>query len=99
MQPSTLKWGHPPTDKDGNPYTASNNAGYMVAIDGGIPKSIDLKYGDSFDISGIVATLKAGKHTASIAMVSTEGVVGDYSVPTEFTVFPHPGAPVNVSVT
>ncbi len=99
MQPSTLKWGHAPTDKDGNPYTAANNAGYMVSFDGGVPKSIDLKYGDSFDISNIVAGLESGTHTASIAMVSTEGVVGDYSAPVSFTVHPHPSAPVNVSVT
>lgn len=99
MQPSTLKWAHAPTDKDGNPYTAADNAGYMVAIDFGVPKSIDLKYGDSFDISEIVKGLKTGVHTASIAMVSTQGVVGDFSVPVSFTVHPHPSAPINLSVT
>lgn len=99
MQPKTLAWVNPTVDKDGNPHDASKNAGYMVSIDGQTAKSIDLKFGSSFDISSIVAGLKSGVHTLSMAGVTTEGVVGDYSAPTSFTVHPHLPAPSNVTVT
>lgn len=97
-QPSKLTWHNPTVDKDGNPHTAEKNAGYSVSIDGAAPQGIALKFGESFDISGIVKTLKSGVHNISIAAVTTEGVTGDFSAPVPFTVHPQLAAPANVTV-
>lgn len=100
MQKKTLTWTNPPTNDADEPHTENNNQGYMASVDGATPHSFDgLKYGTSFDLSGIISTLKPGTHTISIAAVTTDGVVGDYSTPTSFTVFPRPRAPSNVSIT
>lgn len=98
MQPSKLAWVNPTVDKDGNPHDAAKNAGYQVKIDGGAAQSIGLKFGTGFDISGIVSGLKAGTHSISIAAVTTDGVVGDFSAAASFTVLPQLPAPTNVIV-
>jgi hypothetical protein len=100
MQSIVLKWTNPTTDRDGNAYAQTDNAGYMASLDGAVPFPINLVWGTQYDIGTDVhlAQLKVGTHTVSIATKSTKGVVGSFTPAVSFSVFPVPAAPGNLSV-
>lgn len=100
MQSHPMTWSNPGTDTDGNAYGQADNAGYVVAIDGQPNVSIPLVYGTSFDLGTLasVQVLKAGAHSAQLALVSKAGVTGAFSAPVTFSNNPTPGAPVNLTI-
>lgn len=100
MQSHPMSWLNPTTDTDGNAYGQPDNAGYVLAIDGQPAVSIPLTFGTSFDIGTLasVQSLKAGPHSASLALVSKDGVTGGFSAPATFSNFATPSAPTNLVV-
>lgn len=100
MQSHVMSWTNPTADTDGNAYGQADNAGYEVAIDGQPAVSVPLQFGTSFDLGTLasVDVLKAGPHTAALALTSKSGVTGAFSAPVTFSHNATPQAPTNVTV-
>lgn len=100
MQSHPMSWQNPTTDTDGNAYGQDDNAGYVIAIDGQPNVSIPLVYGTSFDLGTLasIQVLKAGQHSAQLALVSKSGVTGAFSPPATFSNFPTPAAPAGLTI-
>lgn len=99
--PHTLSWTNPTTNTDGTAYNAStDNAGYTLQLDGVGTVSIPLVFGTTFDMYTLDAfqALKAGLHTASLQVVSKQGVASDFSSAATFSVAGKPSAPTNLVV-
>lgn len=100
MSNSILTWQNPAAYTDGSAYGQADNAGYTLQIDGQGAVSIPVAWGTSFDLATLAAyqALKRGKHTASLAAVSKEGLASDFSTPVTFPVAVAPMAPSNLAM-
>lgn len=98
--PHTLSWTNPTTATDGSAYNQAMNAGYQVSLDGQAEVSIPMAWGTSFDLSTLAAfeALKSGTHTATLANVTTSGIVGVASAPVSFSLAPVPSAPTGLAI-
>lgn len=100
--PHTLNWVNPVTNTDGTAYDNVNeNAGYTLSIDGTGEVSIPLQWSTSFDMATLASwnTMAVGDHTASLAVVTKEGVTGAFSTPVTFHLNAvTPTAPTDVTV-
>lgn len=99
----TINWVNPTTNTDGTAYDAANeNAGYVIALDNdpsGVV-AVPVAFASSFDLSTLsqFSDLKAGSHTARIAVVNKGGVQSEFSAAATFPVVGTPNAPTNVVV-
>lgn len=99
---TTVSWVNPTKTTDGGDYdAATENAGYVLAFDGGDGAvSLPLAFGTSFDYGTLQAyqDLKSGTHTLTLAVVTKEGVTGNFSEPATFRKTGTPLAPTSVAV-
>lgn len=96
----TLTWTNPTQMTDGTPFAASSDtSGYQIEIDGAAAVGIPIGYATTFDMSTLAVwpTLKTGTHTVGLAVVTKEGVTGNFGTAT-FPILGVPMAPTALSV-
>lgn len=91
-----VSWTNPTKYTDGTPYAQTDNAGYVVQVDGVGQVAVPVAWATSVELANLAVwpTLSVGNHTVTVAVVSKDGVQSDYAPAATFQVLARKPSPV-----